>query len=1346
MRSSAPRPRQSLLWKTTAWAAGIVAVLAFAALGFGQGPLGGQPPLQPGLPPVLKLAGAKYVRGYLATRVGGTQEGATATVAIPSREIFVPGVDVTLLNSSGKRVQTVETDLSGRFNFGPQKAGKYKLCWKRTGFRSECLAQNLTVQSRPINIGTLFIRPDIDGKRRVSIWGEVQRRDGDVPRLLEPPADRNRFAVVEAVDGTGNVLDRVPVNNFGEYVVPAVTVNTKSLFKLAAVIENGRAERGIHGRRLATRPQHRVDIETRNRAPVIGDVVSSVAGVGTLTPDPGEIVDLAIDAPDPDGDPVEVSWKLEDGAGTLSAPTGTAITWELPATPGAYTVYAVASDGKGGYDRAALTLNVGQDTTSFSGRVADRAGNPLTSVRVEVNGKLTKTDSRGYFLIDVAPRDRYVLNLRKWGFALVSHVYRSGVSAGRWRMTPVTVESKNPTLDIRVQDNSRKRVGCDVPASADIDWKTFGQRVRPRKQDGKGNIIGIGGGKPTDQGSGTISPRVIEQRRHRECGPGTEVTIPANSLVDANGNPPPPGTNVEVAVGTIDLLDPDSMPGDYTSDNGSSTLGWMVSYGAGSVDIQANGKSYNLRPPATAKLRIPVADVQLGAGGAIPPTIPRLVYVPSSGIWKEEGTLKLDPTGRFYEADVKHFSTINADVQKQGQSCVRFKSEGLPVPFRVEVVVPLGAGQAPRVRDEEIPANDVYWAIVNLPNNTEITLTAYQPQPGGGIPYGVFTVNTGGAQSGPPTDPNYFQCEAKVVLREVEAPEPGEDAFLHGLYSFFATKLEEIQPNVVDINDPLVQATIQYYGNVDPRGERRNFDRFKEYNHFDAEGDLPVANAYGPEDEVRAAYANAVDLGFGRDMHGKRTLADDGEFDIAFYVSNYGNYNTDDEGDFENAAEQDFDELVATVAMEWSRIEDPPAIPFNAFDPNAGADPNDPNAPVTFTDNQRVVKFYVFGKDGAPLFYANLDTRGQRPIPQLCMVCHGGVYPSGPNLGTPGFADVDGDADLNENVKLGSVMLPFDLHGYVLTGGGVAANFTKTDQQLEFAQLNAMVVDTEPGEPIEELISEWYDADPALQEENVVVPGWDLDNAHRDMYLNVIKPACRVCHSSRPLEDDGLGHVKDIRMHQATPWKTRTDEGGIAGLANLRVCTQRVMPHAFATYNRFWGSFDVGQPAIFPFQPARFKAFLDGVVEPALAALGQNISLGGNCAPPADPDDDLLEPPVSLADVQTILDNNGCSGCHASPPNFTQIDMDLSAGNTHGTTVGVNAQELLNNRKRIVAGDASLSYLVNKIADDLAGLPCSDLPNPGGIDCGDPMPPPGGGVSNDDKDDVVQWIEDGANN
>lgn len=1299
----------------------VAGVAALGALGLGAGVLD---------TPTRQHAAKKYVAGYVVTRLAEASEPVGA--ARGQREIFLPEVTVALRRpGAGDTVAKTVTDLSGRFHFPAQEAGEYELCWSRQGFEDGCLPKPITVKARPVHAGIVPIRPRLVAGRQVSIFGSVRLRDGESTRTLEPVAGLNRFATVTALDGNGRRLYQTRVNTFGEYVVPAVPGSRQDHLQLVARVEQGRTARSIRGERLVRGPAHRVDITMRNFSPRITELVAAVGGTETSTPAPGDVVDLRLEAEDRDGDPLTVGWTLGRGAGALSADTGPNIQWTVPAAVGTYTVYAHAGDGKGGYDRATLALAVGRKATSFSGRVSDFSDAPVAKAEVEVAGTTALTGADGFFRVEVPPAPRYVLNIRKRGFALVSHVYNSGISGGRWRMNPVTVATVDPRAEIRIADGSRKERGCFVPASHRIDWRTFGERRTPRRQDGKGNVVGHA--KSRDDAA--IPREALARRMRGDCGPGTEVVIPADGLVDGDGNPPPAGTMVDVAVGTVDLLDPDSMPGDYTSRDPQGQLGWMVSYGAGSVEVEANGVAYNLGPGVEATLRIPVADVQLAAGGALPPVIPRLVYDPATGVWNEEGTLTLDPTGRFYEAKVKHFSTINADVQKQGQSCVRFKSEDLPIPFRLEVVVPLGGGQAPRVRDVQIPQNDVYWAIVNLPNDTDITLTAYQPLGQGGIPYGVFTVNTGGAQTGTPAAPNYFECETKVVLREVEAPVPGDDAFLHGLYSFFATRVQEINGQV-DLADPLVQATIDYYGVIDPRGLRRTFADFKDANGFDAAGTPQIKANYGPVDEVRAAYANAIDLGFGRDMHGKRTLADDGQWDVAFYVSNYGSYDEDDEGDFESAADQVGSELFATVAMEWSRIEDPPAIPFNAYDPDAGADPNDPDAPIAFADNERVIKFYVYNAAGDPVFAADLDGRGFRPIPQLCMVCHGGVYPGGPDLGVPTFA---APAD----VKLGSVMLPFDVHGFVLQGT-VPPDFTKANQQLEFLELNEMVLDTEPGETIDEIIDDMYTG-PVVQNEDFVVAGWDANAAHRDMYLNVIKPACRTCHAARPLEDDGQGGERDIRFKTIDEFLSPDHQ--IPQLADLRVCTQRVMPHAFATYKRFWGSFDANQPAIFPFQPARLKAFFDGVVEPALAGQGVNVQLGNNCVTPADPDEDFVEPPVSLGLIQTeILDNN-CATCHDNPPNFTNVTIDLSAGQTHATTVGVNAQELTNGGDRVQAGSAAGSYLVNKVEGDLGGLPCTNFPgNDPRDNCGTAMPPPNGGLSQDDIDDLIEWIDGGAPN
>jgi hypothetical protein len=422
--------------------------------------------------------------------------------------------------------------------------------------------------------------------------------------------------------------------------------------------------------------------------------------------------------------------------------------------------------------------------------------------------------------------------------------------------------------------------------------------------------------------------------------------------------------------------------------------------------------------------------------------------------------------------------------------------------------------------------------------------------------------------------------------------------------------------------------------------------------------------------------------------------------------------------------------------MEWSRIEDAPATAFDYYDPaNLDPDPNDPDAPVSFADNERVIKFYVFNKLGNPVFSANLDTRGARPIPQLCMVCHGGAYDTGFNTGTPAFSQpID--------VKMGSVMLPFDIHGLVFSGAA-PANFSKDDQQLELHELNKMVVDTQPGAVIDEIIDEMYSPTNPLgadnQLEDFVVAGWNANAAHQDMYLNVVKPACRVCHSSRPLEDLGSGVTRDLRMHSVQQFLNPAPQG-IAAAASLRVCSTREMPHALATYNRFWFSYNPLSPLEGTlFQPSRLQAFFDGVVEPVLGG-----ELGNGCVTTPAVDESVIEEPATLSLLQTEIFDD-CSGCHSGT--FQGILMNLGSGQTHGSVVNVNSQESTGGLKRINSTNTNpnQSYLYKKVSNSVGGGECSAVQ--AGQDCTDAMPPYAPtGLSAGERQDISDWIGAGALN
>ena len=133
--------------------------------------------------------------------------------------------------------------------------------------------------------------------------------------------------------------------------------------------------------------------------------------------------------------------------------------------------------------------------------------------------------------------------------------------------------------------------------------------------------------------------------------------------------------------------------------------------------------------------------------------------------------------------------------------------------------------------------------------------------------------------------------------------------------------------------------------------------------------------------------------------------------------------------------------------MEYSRIEDP----------------NDPNK---FVSNQRVVKFYVWA--GAPtargkrrVAAADLDGFGLRPVPQLCAVCHGGVY-AGPT-------EQDGTAMWSAtSANLHSNFIAFDLRGLTtpkVTESDGTVTDHKAKQQQTFKRLNKdMVLASLPGQ------------------------------------------------------------------------------------------------------------------------------------------------------------------------------------------------------------------------------------------------------------------------------------------
>ena len=1221
------------------------------------------------------------VRGYIAARVGGTDDRFLYSRRVRAHDVYLPAVDVFLEDAQGNRAGVPSrTDLSGRFTLYAPVIGRYRVCWKADGYVPGCGQKFVSLGSAPQFVSTLLI-PVARRSGFIAFVGSVRMADGSAARMFEPLANVNAFATVTLTDANGNKRYSTAVNNFGEYLIPQIPVKTD--LKLRAEIEKGFYEQAINKEAELENSQVReVNLLITNHPPVIEPLAAVEASTGSRiqVAAPGSRLALKAKATDRDGDSVKFIWQ--SAAGTLSSATGAATTWQLPAGAGQHRVTLIAWDGKGGYAKSDLLVRAGTAGVPFSGIVRENSGAAVGGARIEIGSASATTDASGLFHVLVPEAQRYVFNIRKEGYGFYSKIYDRGITGGAWNLTRATVATVNPSQTIQVV-NRRASSDCPGPRSARLDWKRYPAAARPQWQDGKGNVMFPGPSKETSplRQVGIDTRRVNTRERMPSfgvkrggCGLGIAVSIPANSLVDENGQPPA-GT-VRVSVSTIDLLSPEQMPGDYTVDVGNSDTRVMESFGAGSIEITAGGKRYNLKSGAQATMRIPVDPGQLAAGGPLPNTIPILFYDEKAGVWREEGNATLTGTGnaRAYVAQVKHFSTINADTLKQDQACVKVLSPqpGMPQSYNLEVTIPQPNGNAPKVKtvlmDNTAPSTHV---IYNLPVQTNIVLVPTSTSPNT-TPFGIFIVNTGGQQA--PTNPNlpafpYDACATTVTLAPQVIPDaPLNGEFLHGLFSFSAANLDELipgDPNQDAIKAALDTATANYYAQVDPRGKRSTLLKFRQTNGFADNNGNPLPGV------VNVKYANSGDLGFGRDMYCQKQTASDGQTDYACYVSNYGDVTTSDQQDAIDAAAGG--PPIATVAMEFSRIESAQGV-VNEFD--------DVTAPI------RAVKFYVYNGAGDQfLRAANLDGKGARPVPQLCMVCHGGALVK-PQV------DVNGQPvpvfAARDDVKMGSVFVPFDLRYFTFPPApNDKANATV---QANFKALNTTIVSSVAvavnDTAIKNVVDEMYAGNVATQIESFTVPGWRApaapEAAKAAFYKGTVSNACRMCHTAQPFPG--------IRFEAAS------DFIGLLSAVGARVCTQHVMPHASRTHEIFWGIADptVVVPSTTPHMAAQLQVF-----GTQFGPAADWIGTGGNaptyvCGTGFTSGGQTPQSYYQLH-IQKFWGDYGCTGCHAGDTG--PQGLGLGIGFSYDNIVNVNATELPS-MKRIKPFDSANSYLYHKIVGD----------------------------------------------
>jgi len=257
-----------------------------------------------------------------------------------------------------------------------------------------------------------------------------------------------------------------------------------------------------------------------------------------------------------------------------------------------------------------------------------------------------------------------------------------------------------------------------------------------------------------------------------------------------------------------------------------------------------------------------------------------------------------------------------------------------------------------------------------------------------------------------------------------------------------------------------------------------------------------------------AQYYNAFDLGFGRNMNCQKSFNTDR---VSCYVKNHGQVVTDDHVTAISDAISG-NNLVATVVMN--------------YEPN---------------NNANSVTFAAYNSAGNLLNDVVLDNQGAKPMPGLCLNCHGGHY----NAAT--------------NSISGANFLPFDLDNFLYSDVDVTK--TRVAQEDAFRKLNQIVDQTNVPTAMGDIIDGWYDNN--LSTANQTFDGEHYPNDWGDykvVYDEVVKPYCRTCH---------------VAMEPYRDWDSASELASFSSYALDLVCNNNVtrrMPHAELTMDKFWKS------------------------------------------------------------------------------------------------------------------------------------------------------------------------------
>jgi hypothetical protein len=499
-------------------------------------------------PACKKMPLGGQVHGFVVAELReGQKNGIGDRVHLPDATVYLKSLPAGAVVSSSK----VLTNARGYFIMPRQLIGRYQICYEKDGFVPRCEDTPLSISQQTLVLThDLILFPAPPG----AIVGRALLKDTSICYK-----ETNAFAtlvttMLNLLDGGGNqITGPIRANSYGIFVIPKVPGPGNYQLK-------GTCALGVGSRSISVAPADlfgatAFNLTLDNRGPVILSMLPVAGGIPVRSANPGDTVQVKVVAEDPDGDTLHYEWAT-NSSGFTSVDADT-VNWTLANVSAANTMFVQVSDGKGGFATRNLTLQAGTGGVLFSGKVVARNTLlPIPGAQVTVGAASTTSNASGAFLLSVPEVPRYVLNVKKPHFALLSRAYY-GTATGL-------------LLEL------------DQTQSHIIDSREGGHVI----YDGK-NV-------------------------------GSGVTLAGHSLVDSKGNPV--NAPVTVDVFAYDITRSNPIPGDFSAKDKNGKDARLETYGAIQVEVtDGGGQTLQLASGSTADISISIdPTVQANAPATIP--------------------------------------------------------------------------------------------------------------------------------------------------------------------------------------------------------------------------------------------------------------------------------------------------------------------------------------------------------------------------------------------------------------------------------------------------------------------------------------------------------------------------------------------------------------------------------------------------------------------------------------------------------------------------------------------------------------------------------------------------------